>query len=137
MYIYYRFAFLGSEDIVCCIYWTLAVTKKIFNKSIFHSAFKFSTCLHYHSLLLFLCGTQDLHEALPFGSIQSQSFCFFLAFSCLLQFPFSCSFPVFFVYPSSLYLECSSPVHVFLLHLVVYIVYGKSNAIFFPLFVVQ
>jgi len=46
-------------------------------------------------------------------------------------------FQVFFVYPSSLYLENSSPQLVFLLHLVVYVVYGQSNAIFFPLFVVQ
>ena len=40
-------------------------------------------------------------------------------------------FQVFFVYPSSLYLENSSPVHVFLLHLVVFIVYGQSVAISF------
>ena len=45
--------------------------QNIFSNPLFHSEFKFSMELHYHSLLLFLCGTQGLPEALSFGSIQS------------------------------------------------------------------
>jgi hypothetical protein len=41
------------------------------------------------------------------------------------------------VYPYSLYPGGFSPMRVFILYLVVYLVYGQSNAIFFPLFVVQ
>jgi len=44
---------------------------------------------------------------------------------------------VFFVYPSSLYLECSSPVHIFLSHPMFYVVYGQTCEIFFQIFVVQ
>jgi hypothetical protein len=44
---------------------------------------------------------------------------------------------VFFAYTSSLFLEGSSALLVFILDLLVYSMYDQSNIIFFPLFVVQ
>lgn len=44
---------------------------------------------------------------------------------------------LFLVYPSSAYPEGSSPLRVFLMHPVVYVVHGQSNAIFLPLIIVQ
>ena len=111
--------------------------QKIFSKSIFHSAFIFSTCCHHHSLLLIPCGTQGL---LTFFHLALSKACCFASFQLHTA---SCSshflilFQVFFVYLSSLHLQCSSPVRVIFLHLVVYLMYGQSNTIFFPLFLVQ
>jgi len=51
--------------------------------------------------------------------------------------PYAVPIPFFFVCPSSLYPEGSSPMCVFLLNFVVYAVYGQSSAIVFPVFVVQ
>jgi hypothetical protein len=68
-------------------------------------------------------------KASPFASFQLiPTFCSSLS-------TFFSSF--FSIYPSSWCPEGSSPMRVFLLHVVVYVMYGKSNAIFFPLFVVR
>jgi len=72
------------------------------------------------SLLLFLRGTQRLHEVLPFGPSKSSPSAVpvLLFFSRLLL-----------VYSSSLYPQGFGPMRVFLLHLVVYILCGQPNAI--------
>ena len=51
--------------------------------------------------------------------------------------PYAVPIPFFFVCPSSLYPEGSSPMCVFLLNFVVSTVYGQSSATVFPVFLVQ
>jgi len=123
---------------VCCTYWASAVTKNKYSVSAYftvHLNFlcgfisipSFCSCVERRAFLeLFHL---DLSKANLLASFQlSPAFC--SSHSPVL-------FQVFYIYPSSLYLEGYSPVRVFQLHLVVLVVYCQSNAIFCSLFVVQ
>jgi len=123
---------------VCCTYWALAVTKNKYLVSAYftvHLNFlcgfiiisSFCSCVERRAFLKLF--HLDLSKANRLASFQlSPAFCSSHS---------PVRFQVFYIYPSSLYLEGSSPMRVFQLHLVVLVVYCQSSAIFFPLFVVE
>jgi len=91
--------------------------------------------LHIHSPIWFVCGTQGLLLHLVLS--QASPLAPFQLFPDVFSSHSLTLFQVVLVYPSSLYPEGSGPLRVFLMHLVVYVVDGQSNAIFFPLIIVQ